>query len=223
VNASLLPLLAGLTLLAGVSCGSRSGPPGTQGGGTVIFPPAAGTAVFSAQTGPAGTDVVQAAVTASGRYGLTLPPDPTLPDTAPTLLDLLGPALPGGTLAACQGALTTDPPAARLLVLSGGRYLIGAQVTGTLRPAPQAIGTQQVQVIIRQFVFSDRAATLGSDQTCTFTLAGQTLAGTLRVRPSLRRGWNVLETRLELGPDRLTFDVTDAGTDATVDWLYLPL
>ena len=218
MNASLPALLAGL-ILAAPSCAPRPTPDSAQGGGSVIFPPAAGTAVFS---GPAGTDVARAAVTASGRYDLTLPPGPTLPAAAPTLLDLLGPALPEGTAATCQGALTTDPPAARLLVLSGGRYLIGAQVTGTLRPAPQAIGTQQVQVTTRQFVYSDRAATLGSAQTCTFTSGGLTVPGTLRVRPTLRRGWNILETRLELGPDRLNADVTDAATGATVDWLYRP-
>ncbi|GAA0520989.1 hypothetical protein [Deinococcus depolymerans] len=219
MNASLPALLAGLILAAGLSCASRPTPDSAQGGGSVIFPPAAGTAVFS---GPAGTDVAQAAVTASGHYGLTLPPGPPLPAAAPTLLDLLGPALPEGMAATCQGTLTTDPPTARLLVLSGGRYLIGSQVTGTLRPAPQAIGTQQVQVTTRQFVYSDRAATLGSAHPCSFTRGGLTVPGVLRVRPTLRRGWTVLETRLELGPDRLNADVTDAATGATVDWLYRP-
>ncbi|GGS24587.1 hypothetical protein [Deinococcus knuensis] len=209
------------------ACAGQPTPAAAQVSGTVIFPPAAGVAVFTARVNGQDREVAQASVTAGGTYQLTLPADLTL--TAQATPDLLGDSVRGTFQSVtCQGPLTTQPAAARTVTVSGGRFLIGGSVTATLTPALQAIGLQaplspqDASIRARQLVLSDRALTIAAAQTCTFRQGDRTLQGTLDANETLRPGWNVLETTVRVQGVSVSVSIGAADPLTPVDWLYLP-
>lgn len=221
-------LLLSAVLAASLSaCAGQPSPAAVQVSGTVIFPPAAGVAVFTARVAGQDRDVAQASVTAAGKYHLTLPADLTL--TAQSTPDLLGDSVRSAFQnVTCQGPLVMEPPSGRTVTIRGGRFLIGGSVTATLTPALQAIGLQvplspqDASIRARQLVLSDRALTLTAAQTCTFQQGDRTLPGTLEVNETLRPGWNVLETTVQVRGSSVSVSLDAADPLTPVDWLYLP-
>ncbi|WP_158263736.1 hypothetical protein [Deinococcus arcticus] len=224
-----MSLLWGLraALLVGlVGCAAPPPLPPAEADGTVIYPPAAGVAVLTAEVGSTDQEIARATVADSGLYRLTLPSPPPHLGTPAARLAQQYPASVGGVQ--CEGPLTLSPAGTRLLLVRSGRFLLGQQVTGRLSPATSAVTLQarplNVVLTVRLFVYADRAASFSAAQGCTFTLAGgQVQPGTVRGTLTLARGWNTLVTRTEQ---------TDAGTAVTlsasaalrgVDWQYLPL
>ncbi|MBZ9714574.1 hypothetical protein [Deinococcus multiflagellatus] len=212
-------------LLAGLmGCAAPPLPP-AEADGTVIYPPAAGTAVLSADLDTE-QDIARASVAADGRYRLTLPSPPPHLGTPAARLAQQYPASVQGVQ--CQGGVTLAPAATRLLLVRAGRFLLGEQLTGRLSPATSAVTLQarplNVVLTVRQFVYADRAATLRAAQTCTFTLVGgQVQPGTVQGTLTLARGWNTLITRTEQTDAGLTITLSANAALHGVDWHYLPL
>ncbi|GAA5437310.1 hypothetical protein ACMT4L_04595 [Deinococcus sp. A31D244] len=209
------------------ACAGQSSPAPAPVSGSVIFPPAAGLAVFTARIGGQDRDVAQASVTADGAYRLTLPGTLTLTEAAAP--DLLSVSVRSTyQTVTCQGPLTLQPAAARTATISGGRFLIGGSVTAALQPALQATGLQSplspqdASIRARQFVYSDRAVTITASQTCTFRQDDRTVPGTLDVHETLLPGWNILETSAQVRANTVSVRVSAAGPLTPVDWLYLP-
>lgn len=226
------PLLTVSALLAAFlsSCGGLT-PISAQVGGTIIYPPAAGEAVFSGLVGGSVRDFTRAAVAANGTYTLNLPANPPLPayGNASSLTANLN-TLPGEfSSVQCGGQSNVTNPYARVVMLSEGRYLIGGQVSGQLTPATGVVGGQlQPQessvITVKSQVYSDRDVALKATLSCTYTRPdGTTQAGSTQVDYALVRGWNTLETQTVKSSTATALATTSTSHPLTdVDWRYTP-
>jgi hypothetical protein len=227
----LLPALLCAALLS--ACGTAA-PEDTYGatiGGVIVFPPAAGTAVFSAYFDGQAQAIASATVAADGTYRLALPATPRLPsrsnlEALPTVPSILPDQVRG---VQCSGEPVSSTPNARVLVLNGGTFSAGGAVTGQLLPASAAISnrltSQDILITTRTHAYADRDVRFTGTLDCTFTLNnGSLVGGSVQVNYDLKRGWNTLETRT--GQPSLNAPiatVTSSQTLANVNWRYLPV
>lgn len=226
-------LFCAATLSACGAVGPESGV-GVSAGGVIVFPPAAGTAVFTALIDGKTQAIASATVAADGTYRLPLPNTPTLPsgsnlDTLPTLPSVLPDQVQG---VQCSGEPVASTPHARVLVLSGGTFSAdgtGGAVTGQLLPASAAISnrltSQDILITTRTHAYADRDVRLTGTLNCTFARTdGSTVGGTVQVNYDLKHGWNTLETRTgQPALDAPIVTVTSSQTLANVNWRYLPV
>ncbi|ANE43675.1 hypothetical protein SU48_07740 [Deinococcus puniceus] len=207
---------------------------GVSAKGVVVFPPSAGTAVFTASVDGRAQAIASAAVAADGSYRLALPSLPSLPsrsnlEVLPTVPSVLPDQVSG---VECSGEPVASTPNARVLVLSGGTFSAdgaGGAVTGHLMPASAAIGnrltSQDILITTRTHAYADRDVRLTGTLNCTFTRAdGSTLEGSVQVNYDLKHGWNSLETRTgQPSVNAPIATVTSSHTLANVNWRYLPV
>lgn len=230
----LLPALMCVATLS--ACGAVGPESGVRvsASGVIVFPPSAGTAVFTAFVDGKTQAVASATVAADGTYRLPLPNMPTLPsrsnlETLPTVPSVLPDQVQG---VQCSGEPVASTPNARVLVLSGGTFSAGAAggaVTGQLLPASAAISnrltSQDILITTRTYAYADRDVRLTGSLNCTFTRTdGSTVGGNVQVNYDLKRGWNTLETRT--GQPALNAPIatiTSSQTLANVNWRYLPV
>ncbi|UQN05955.1 hypothetical protein [Deinococcus sp. QL22] len=230
----LLPaLLCAATLSACGAVGPESGV-GVSASGVIVFPPSAGTAVFTASIDGQAQAIASAAVAADGSYRLALPTTPRLPsrsnlENLPTVPSVLPDQVRGVD---CSGEPVASTPNARVLVLNGGTFMptsAGGAITGQLMPASAAISnrltSQDILITTRTHAYADRDVRITGTLNCTFTRAdGSTVEGTVQINYDLKHGWNSLETRTgQPSSDAPIATVTSSHTLANVNWRYLPV
>ncbi|MFB9992408.1 hypothetical protein ACFFLM_10570 [Deinococcus oregonensis] len=230
----LLPaLVCAATLSACGVVGPESGV-GVNVSGVIVFPPTAGTAVFTASVDGQTQPIASARVAADGSYRLSLPALPTLPsrsnlEALPTVPSVLPDEIQG---VACSGEPVSSTPNARVLVLNSGTFSsdsAGGAVSGQLIPASAAVSnrltSQDILITTRTYAYADRDVRLTGTLNCTFTRTdSSTVGGTVQVNYDLKHGWNTLETRT--GQPSLNAPiatVTGSQTLANVNWRYLPI
>ncbi|WP_102127795.1 hypothetical protein [Deinococcus planocerae] len=165
-----------------------------------------------------GTEVARTALTADGKFSLTLPRPTDAQLTALDPGDLGDPAE-----ASCQGTVTVSDRAARGtgLVLS-----VDADQDGLINPET---GTSSVNgdIVVGTsasgaLIYVDRAVTIKGTQTCT----DSGLAVTSDVNMPLSQGWNkvTVTTRLEINLQtesvKGTFTIR-SGSFPTDNWIYV--
>ncbi|MDB5046108.1 MAG: hypothetical protein JWQ08_2158 [Deinococcus sp.] len=230
----LLPALLCAATLSACSSAAPEDVDAATIGGVIVFPPMAGTAVFTAYRDGQAQAVTSARVGANGTYRLDLPAVPQLPsrsnlDSLPTVPSVLPDQIRS---VSCSGEPVASTPNARVLVLSGGTFSpddAKGMVTGQLTPASAAISnrltTQDILITPRTHAYADRDVRLTGTLNCTFARTdGSVVGGTVRVNYDLKRGWNMLETRT--GQPDVTAPiatVTSSQTLANVNWRYLPV
>lgn len=227
----LLPALLCAAALSACSSAAPEDAYGATTGGMIVFPPTAGTAVFTASTNGHIQNVASATVAADGTYRLGLPAVPNLPsqsnlEALPTVPSVLPDQIRG---VQCSGEPVSSTPNARVLVLNGGAFSVGGAVTGQLLPASAAISnrltSQDILITTRTHVYADRDVRLTGTLNCTFARNdGGSLGGTVQVNYDLKRGWNTLEIRTGQ-PDLMApiTTVASAQTLTDVNWRYLPV
>lgn len=198
--------------------------------GIIIYPPAAGEAVFSAVVGAQVIDLARAPVSAAGEYAVTLPAAPPLPAASnATAMHVTLAALPGEFRGVqCTQLPSVSDPAAHLVYLTAGRYLIRGAVTANLSPVTSVLGSglaNQMQVSTqRTTTFADRNLSVRGTLNCTFTRQnGTPTNGTLTVDVALTAGWNVLETRAAVTDGVPAVTLSSAPATGSADWRYLPV
>lgn len=200
-----------------------------QVSGTVIYPPATGTAHFSAEVNGVSVVIASGLVSASGAYSVTLPARPPLPVGGNTS-GLVNPvqALTGEfSSMQCSGQPTFSDPQARTVMLNAGNYEVGGQNIATLTPVINVLGASldltPHTVAQRVYTYTDRNLTLSGTLNCSFSLRdGSTLRGPLTVGGGMNTGWNILETRAVFDASGLQVVVTATPTLSSLDWRYVP-
>ncbi|THF68564.1 hypothetical protein E7T06_15800 [Deinococcus sp. Arct2-2] len=230
----LLPALMCAALLSACGTAAPQDMDGASVGGVIVFPPAAGTAVFSAYFDGQAQAIASAKVASDGTYRLALPATPRLPsgsnlEALPTVPSVLPDQVRG---VQCSGEPVSSTPNARVLVLGGGTFSAdgaGGAVTGQLSPASAAISnrltSQDILITTRTYAYADRDVRLTGTLNCTFTRTdSSTVGGSVQVNYDLKRGWNTLEIRTgQPSLDAPIATVTSSQTLANVNWRYLPV
>lgn len=221
----LLGLLAPLTACGGLERGpSGNDLPGqstaTVVQGAVLFPPLAGTATLTSDTGKQRLPVMTMDVQADGSYSLTLPESPPTGASSGVPATLWQSGMP----LFCQGRPVLSDPAAQLLVVDGGFYSTGQQRIGELSPQPTALGNDAGLVItLKLLAYADRPATVQGALNCTVgsKASDQTAQVTLDYR--FKRGWNTVVVRSELPVQSSELNIRGYVTPLQgTTWKFLP-
>ncbi len=198
--------------------------------GTVIYPPAAGKAYFSAVIDGQVSDITSADVSKYGEYNLALPTSPPLPTTANihTLYQTVIGLPSTFESLQCMGQPSISDLGAKTVLLNGGRYVVGSQQTGRLGLLAGLLGgefrPQDVTQTLSTQVYTDRDVNVVGILKCTITLTkGSTLSGQSEINYSLKHGWNLIETRTEQldAANPIVIKSTSVALSG-ITWRYIP-